>query len=231
MTGPLCRHCMVMGSATLLRAIEVVGPPEYPPARVQVHGLVQHLAAITGVPAEKIEGPGRHRALVDLRRAVTFVAREATDLSYPVIARLMNGRDHSTMINLRRTAEVLIARDPDFAWLVERLWAAAECAPFGPDATESYEPVRVFENPRHKRPAIETRRDAKPSAHPPVRTEPGEYMPRHALPPVLAVVEDETGDSGEAWSDEDTHIGRDAAIASAALLAALRREHPERMVA
>lgn len=233
MSALLCPECMRAGSRALLRAIEVAngGATMAPtgPTFVTVRGLLAHAAAIGGSSVARLLSPERRRQVVDLRRAVTWIAREASSASYPQIARSIGRHDHSTTIHLRRTAEAKILRDPDFAWLVERVWAAAECRPFGPDGSAAYEPVRVFEGPRPKQPSIALRPDESGPGRPTVRTEPGEYVPRHALPPVLAVVDDDRGES--AGEDEDLDMNRRTARASAALLAALRREHPERMVA
>jgi chromosomal replication initiator protein len=41
----------------------------------------------------------RQRPLVQARQTAMYVFRELTDLSYPAIARLFGGRDHTTVIH------------------------------------------------------------------------------------------------------------------------------------
>ncbi len=47
---------------------------------------------------EEITGGSRRRPLVTARQVAMYVMREATDLSYPAIAREFGGRDHTTVI-------------------------------------------------------------------------------------------------------------------------------------
>lgn len=214
----LCRECMTRGSKALLWRIREAGPP-LPAARVSVRELAIQAAMIGGVTQAEIEGRGRSRALVDLRRAVGFIAREATDLSYPVIGQWLGGRDHSTIINLRRTAEVRVDRDPAFALLVERVWSAAECAPRGPAECAPQRQRRPIRSPRLRPQPASAARVVT------VKAEPGEYRPRHELPPVLAVVD--CPQAGEPC-DDDGDLRRHMVLGSVALIEALRREFPER---
>ncbi len=124
------------GSARLLQALQAccVRRGSAPSPRITVRGLIEHAAQLAGVDSEMIYGRRQLRWVVDLRRAIVLVAKEHTELSYPAMGSVMGGRDHSTMINLKHTGEDKRARDPEFAAFVERLWAAAECEPFGPRA-------------------------------------------------------------------------------------------------
>ena len=58
-------------------------------------GVAEHL----GFEVEALRGKSRQRPLVSARQTAMYVFRELTDLSYPAIARLFGGRDHTTVIH------------------------------------------------------------------------------------------------------------------------------------
>ena len=61
--------------------------------------LLQEIAVILGYSVESLRGKSRQRPLVTARQTAMYVFRELTDLSYPAIARLFGGRDHTTVIH------------------------------------------------------------------------------------------------------------------------------------
>ena len=61
--------------------------------------LLEEIAAILGFEVEALKGKSRQRPLVTARQIAMYVFREQTDLSYPSIARLFGGRDHTTVIH------------------------------------------------------------------------------------------------------------------------------------
>jgi len=61
--------------------------------------LLDEIAAILGFDVEALKGKSRQRPLVTARQIAMYVFREFTDLSYPSIARLFGGRDHTTVIH------------------------------------------------------------------------------------------------------------------------------------
>jgi len=61
--------------------------------------LLNELAKLLGFSVEALRGKSRQRPLVAARQEAMFVFRELTDLSYPSIARLFGGRDHTTVIH------------------------------------------------------------------------------------------------------------------------------------
>ena len=61
--------------------------------------LLQEIAGILGFEVEALKGKSRQRPLVTARQIAMYVFREMTDLSYPSIARLFGGRDHTTVIH------------------------------------------------------------------------------------------------------------------------------------
>jgi chromosomal replication initiator protein len=61
--------------------------------------LLGEMAVILGHSVEALRGKSRQRPLVTARQMAMYVFRELTDLSYPAIARLFGGRDHTTVIH------------------------------------------------------------------------------------------------------------------------------------
>ena len=61
--------------------------------------LLIDIAAILKFDVEALKGKSRQRPLVTARQIAMYAFRELTDLSYPAIARLFGGRDHTTVIH------------------------------------------------------------------------------------------------------------------------------------
>jgi chromosomal replication initiator protein len=61
--------------------------------------LLTEIAGILGFSVDALRGKSRQRPLVAARQEAMYVFRELTDLSYPAIARLFGGRDHTTVIH------------------------------------------------------------------------------------------------------------------------------------
>jgi chromosomal replication initiator protein len=61
--------------------------------------LLTEIASILGFEVDALKGKSRQRPLVTARQIAMYVFREQTDLSYPSIARLFGGRDHTTVIH------------------------------------------------------------------------------------------------------------------------------------
>ncbi len=61
--------------------------------------LLTEIAGYLGFEVEALKGKSRQRPLVTGRQIAMYVFREQTDLSYPSIARLFGGRDHTTVIH------------------------------------------------------------------------------------------------------------------------------------
>ncbi len=61
--------------------------------------LLDEIASILGFEVEALKGRSRQRPLVTARQIAMYVFRQFTDLSYPSIARLFGGRDHTTVIH------------------------------------------------------------------------------------------------------------------------------------
>jgi len=61
--------------------------------------LLNEIAAILGFEVDALKSKSRQRPLVTARQIAMYVFRQQTDLSYPSIARLFGGRDHTTVIH------------------------------------------------------------------------------------------------------------------------------------
>ncbi len=61
--------------------------------------LLAEIARLLGFGVDALRGKSRQRPLVAARQEAMYVFRELTDLSYPAIARLFGGRDHTTVIH------------------------------------------------------------------------------------------------------------------------------------
>ncbi len=70
--------------------------------------LLADIAVILKFPVEDLKGRSRQRPLVTARQIAMYVFRELTDLSYPAIARLFGGRDHTTVIHANEKIQRLM---------------------------------------------------------------------------------------------------------------------------
>ena len=61
--------------------------------------LLAEIAAILGFDVVALKGKSRQRPLVTARQIAMYVFRNLTELSYPSIARVFGGRDHTTVIH------------------------------------------------------------------------------------------------------------------------------------
>ncbi|MFM2046260.1 MAG: chromosomal replication initiator protein DnaA [Actinomycetota bacterium] len=61
--------------------------------------LLAEMAGYLGFSVEALKGKSRQRPLVNARQIAMYVFRDMTELSYPAIARLFGGRDHTTVIH------------------------------------------------------------------------------------------------------------------------------------
>lgn len=80
------------------RLLEDLLPSAIPKHRTDEELLIE-IARLVGHSVEALRGKSRQRPLVAARQEAMYVFRELTDLSYPAIARLFGGRDHTTVIH------------------------------------------------------------------------------------------------------------------------------------
>jgi chromosomal replication initiator protein len=72
---------------------------EAAPKRRTDDELLADIADILGFDVAALKGKSRQRPLVTARQIAMYVFRDLTDLSYPAIARVFGGRDHTTVIH------------------------------------------------------------------------------------------------------------------------------------
>jgi chromosomal replication initiator protein len=72
---------------------------ESAPKRRTDDELLAEIADILGFDVAALKGKSRQRPLVTARQIAMYVFRDLTDLSYPAIARVFGGRDHTTVIH------------------------------------------------------------------------------------------------------------------------------------
>ena len=69
------------------------------PRRITPQMILEATAASYGFTVDAICGPSRTRPLVTARQVAMYLVRNLTDYSYPAIARVFGGRDHTTVIH------------------------------------------------------------------------------------------------------------------------------------
>jgi chromosomal replication initiator protein len=69
------------------------------PRRITPQMILDTTAGSYGFTVDAICGPSRTRPLVTARQVAMYLTRNLTDYSYPAIARVFGGRDHTTVIH------------------------------------------------------------------------------------------------------------------------------------
>ena len=69
------------------------------PRAITPQMILDATASSYGFTVEAICGPSRTRPLVTARQVAMYLVRNLTDYSYPAIARVFGGRDHTTVIH------------------------------------------------------------------------------------------------------------------------------------
>ncbi len=69
------------------------------PRRITPQMILDATAHAYGFSVESLCGPSRTRPLVTARQVAMYLVRNLTDYSYPAIARVFGGRDHTTVIH------------------------------------------------------------------------------------------------------------------------------------
>jgi chromosomal replication initiator protein len=73
--------------------------------------ILEETADLFGFTIEEVISKHRQRPLVTARQIAMYVMRELTDLSYPNIARVFGGRDHTTVIHAVEKIGALMSKD------------------------------------------------------------------------------------------------------------------------
>lgn len=83
------------------------------PQPVTAEVILNATSELFGFEIEDIIGPRRQRPLVKARQVSMYVFRELTELSYPDIARIFGGRDHTTAIHAVQKITSQMGEQPD----------------------------------------------------------------------------------------------------------------------
>lgn len=83
------------------------------PQPVTADVILTATADLFGLSVDDIVGPRRQRPLVKARQVSMYVFRELTELSYPDIARVFGGRDHTTAIHAVQKITKQMAEQPE----------------------------------------------------------------------------------------------------------------------
>ncbi|HEY3140576.1 MAG TPA: chromosomal replication initiator protein DnaA [Acidimicrobiales bacterium] len=73
--------------------------------------ILEETAELFGFTVEEVISKHRQRPLVTARQIAMYVMRELTELSYPNIARVFGGRDHTTVIHAVEKIGSLMSKD------------------------------------------------------------------------------------------------------------------------
>lgn len=82
-----------------------------PPKHRTDEEMLLEIATYVGFSVEALKGKSRQRPLVSARQIAMYIFRDNTDLSYPAIARLFGGRDHTTVIHAVEKTQRLMRED------------------------------------------------------------------------------------------------------------------------
>ena len=74
--------------------------------------ILEVTAQMFGHEVDELTGPSRRRPLVTARQIGMYVFRQLTDYSYPKIAEVFGGRDHSTVLHACEKIDRTINLDP-----------------------------------------------------------------------------------------------------------------------
>jgi chromosomal replication initiator protein len=96
------------------------------PGRTRATDVINVAAACFGVGRDDVIGHNRQAKFVLARHAAMFVAHELTGNSFPQLAKLFGGRDHTTILSACRKAKA--QRHPKLQAAIEELLAALKNA-------------------------------------------------------------------------------------------------------
>jgi chromosomal replication initiation ATPase DnaA len=95
--------------------------PYAPAVEHSVAGIMRWTAYQMGFTVEDIRGPRRFHRYFRARCAIVWGARELRGASLPLIAKVLGGRDHTSIMNAREQADAFRESDPAFRMLTERM--------------------------------------------------------------------------------------------------------------
>lgn len=100
-------------------------PERWPSLREIRHVVCEHY----GVTTHDLDSKSREAPIRDIRHVAVYLCRKHTIKSFPEIARMFGGRDHTTALHSVRTIERRIASESDFAAKIAALNAKVIALP------------------------------------------------------------------------------------------------------
>ncbi len=97
--------------------IELLGGEE--PVNITVDKIFSTVYRHYGVPREDIVSEKRQKDIATARHIVVYLIRHITDMSYPGIAKILEKKNHTTMISSYQLVEKRIANEPLFESEIE----------------------------------------------------------------------------------------------------------------
>lgn len=84
-----------LDATTLYRVIDVYAPHHHRPG----DAIIKHMAFKHGLPVSAIYGKGRSKPVVIARHEAMYRMRSQLGYSFPLIGKILGGRDHATVLN------------------------------------------------------------------------------------------------------------------------------------
>lgn len=88
---------------------------------VFLRDIIAEAANIFGLPEAQIVGRSRERRYLLPRYACCYLGRRLTSMSYPMIGRAFDNRDHSSVIHAVRRAKHQLERDPEYRAYIDAI--------------------------------------------------------------------------------------------------------------
>jgi chromosomal replication initiator protein len=120
----LIAHASLTAKPLSPELVDAVIPKTARTPGTPVDEIQQRVSAAFGISRAELVGSTRAATPLSARQVAIYLTRELTDLSLPQIGRLYGGRDHSTVLNSIRRAEVRCGEDADLAARVDELRVA-----------------------------------------------------------------------------------------------------------
>lgn len=116
-------HELVAEASDIVRMVSG-SPIEMIPANCTIKSIQRVVARYYGYSVTELLSRRRTKNLVQARQIAMFIAKTVTGRSMPVIGRLFDNRDHTTIIHAVRKIEVQCRRDREFSAQVDELLAS-----------------------------------------------------------------------------------------------------------
>lgn len=76
--------------------------------------IISRVASARSTTVSRLRSPNRCKSMARIRHEVMWLLREATEISFPEIARFLGRSDHTTAISGVRKIQASVALDPEY---------------------------------------------------------------------------------------------------------------------